>query len=97
MKAGRKVKPNIPSTIPDQVILNAGDPIKACPMQCVDNNRVRALVTSHYIPSYLLGDMFIGGRVVLPLPLADCGDPELSRSLSPGLTRIFHLAVFLTS
>lgn len=40
------------STILDQVIRNAGDPIRTRPpMQYADDNRTRAIITSHYISS----------------------------------------------
>ena len=83
-------------SILDRMIRNARDLIKTRPpMQDVDEYRTIVVIIYHYNSTYLLGDISIGS--VLPLPLADCGDSELSRLLSPGLTRIFHLAVFLTS
>ena len=86
----------MPSTLFDQGIRDADDSIKNHPpMQYVDNNRTRAVITPHSNYIYLPGDMFIGS--VLPPPLAGCGNPGLSSVLGPGLVRIFHLAVFLTS
>ena len=88
---GKRLKP-LPDTVLDRVIPNAEDPnpIRPSHVVCRHQSYLRSRLPSHCTAIYLL-------RGVLSLFLADWGDPELSGSSSPGLTRIFHLAVFLTS
>ena len=90
-----------PCLLQSSIRCESCDPKRRCPDQYASSyaiyrqGRIRVVITGHSVSTALLGDGSISG--LLSLLLADCGDPELSRLSSPGLTRIFHLAVFLTS